>query len=60
MDLKEIKITLDRYKSLYESALEDNAHISQANFTEVYKALDESVKILDIIKVHGEFAIIRR
>ena len=46
MTLKEIEIILNRYKSLYESALNDNAEISQANFIEVYEALEKITPIL--------------
>ena len=46
MTLKEVKIILNRYKSLYESALNDNAEISQANFIEVYEALEKITPIL--------------
>ena len=50
MTLKEVKIILNRYKSLYESALNDNADISQANFIEVYGALYVMVEILDTLR----------
>jgi len=60
MTLEEIKIILNRYRSLYNSALNDNAEISQANFIEVYKALVGSFKILNIIRRDGEFSIISR
>jgi len=60
MTLEEIKIILNRYRSLYNSALNDNAEISQANFIEVYKALVGSFKILNIIRRDGEFSIIGR
>ena len=60
MTLEEIKIILNRYRSLYNSALNDNAEISQANFIEVYGALKECFEILDIIRKRGEFAVISR
>ena len=60
MIYEEIKIILNRYRSLYNSALNDNAEISQANFIEVYKALVGSFKILNIIRRDGEFSIISR
>jgi len=60
MNPKDIKIILNRYRSLYNSALNDNAEISQANFIEVYKALVGSFKILNIIRRDGEFSIISR
>jgi len=60
MTYEEIKIILNRYRSLYNSALNDNADISQANFIEVYKALVGSFKILNIIRRDGEFSIIGR
>jgi len=50
MSLKEIEIILNRYKSLYESALNDNAEVSQANFIEVYGALYVMVEILDTLR----------
>jgi hypothetical protein len=59
MTLKEIKIILDRYKSLYKAALNDNAEVSQVNFIEVYDALEECFETLDIIREHGDFAIIK-
>ena len=49
MNIKEIEIILNRYKSLYESALNDNAEISQANFIEVYEALKELYETSEFI-----------
>jgi len=60
MNIKDVKIILERYRSLYESALNDNADISQANFIEVYEALKECFEILEIIQKYGDFAVISR